>query len=116
MCFFSFQPVESSGYLQIGFFLYEFRHDAPFAPADDTAQRDENVTSGDVADDVVLGVEPWQLRSQIPGQAGAGDGAEPPSNASAAPPLPWRQATACNVTATLRPQYRFLLCLDYVHR
>ena len=113
------QQVESSGYLQVGFFLYEFRRDSPFAPTDDTAQQGEdsassNVTSDDVVDDT-LTVTPWRLRSQFPGQETAKE-SESPANTSAHSSLPWRHATACNASTSVRPQYRFLLCLDYVNR
>ena len=114
-----FQRVESSGYLQVGFFLYEFRHDSGFASLDESAQDKEEstsskVTSGDVIDDA-LTVTPWQLRSQLAGQREIGEENDSSSNTSAVPP-PWSHATTCNASTSPRPQYRFLLCLDYVHR
>ncbi|KAL8595246.1 hypothetical protein ACOMHN_043398 [Nucella lapillus] len=135
--------VQGSGHLQVGFFLYEFRHDPTTLSAADITglplpplphPSPSNLTSSPPSEvqQVIGDVSPWGVRTLLPNEEsrgggggffrgifeedllrpGGGEGKEQGDGRDASL---WRESSPCNETSSPRPQYQFLLCLDYIY-
>ncbi|KAK7479915.1 hypothetical protein BaRGS_00028823, partial [Batillaria attramentaria] len=112
---FVFQSVHASGYIQVGFGVYDFQRFPGQRPrSNSNSQTSEETTPSDTgAHHNVTGT--WSLRTAVHGRGpqqtenSNPDGASPNSSSIQ---FPWLHETVCNETTSEGPLYRFLLCLD----